>query len=374
METRHGVWRLRVFVGNDPVSGHPRQRSRTVRGTARQADLALAAFVAEVANGHVIISSRQTVGEALDAWITFITPQRQPGTIRGYGDKIRRLQAALGNVMLDKLTAQELDRAYAKWLAEGVSPTTVRHCHRVLSACLHQAQRWGVLAKVVTDMARPPRAAKVEAPVVDPVVWLGLIEQTSSTEPALSMAITLAGVTGARRGELCGLRWSDVNPALQCLVISRAVKHGLDKRKLVLAPTKSHQTRRLSVDDKVLSLLDRYHELVAHRAAEAKTSVDPEGYILSLDPTCRTPMRPDTISAAFRRVTKQAGVNLRFHDLRHMNASLLIAGRTDIRTTAGRLGHADASTTLRIYSHMVEAQDRQAAVLLGNLLPPARTA
>jgi integrase len=94
-----------------------------------------------------------------------------------------------------------------------------------------------------------------------------------------------------------------------------------------------------------------------------------DGYILALDPTGRTPLKPDTITAGFARAARRVRARIRFHDLRQMSASLLIGAGLDVRTVAGRLGHADASTTLRIYAHAFEARDRQAAEVLGALLP-----
>ena len=95
---------------------------------------------------------------------------------------------------------------------------------------------------------------------------------------------------------------------------------------------------------------------------------------MTLDPTARDPIKPDTLTQAFRRLTARSGVKLRFHDLRHFAATTSIAAGADIRTVAGRLGHADPSLTLRIYAHAVEARDREVANILAQALaPPPKT-
>ena len=368
-ELRPGVWRLRVFVGTDPVTGSPRQLSRTVRGGARKAEAELARFVTEVSAGEVPMGADQTLADFLDDWLAFVEPQRSPTTIRGYRDKLRRWKAALGTRKVSTLTAQDLDRTYARWLEEGAAVQTVRHCHRVLASALKQAERWGLITKCVTDMARPPASTHAEPPDINPAVWQAVVLDLREREPVTAMAVLLAGVTGARRGELCGLRWSDIDPDRRCITIARSVRHALDKKELVVAGTKTGRTRRVSLDERTLEVLMQYRVQADAWAAAAGVQLGPDGYILTLDPSGQTPLKPDSVTAGFGRAAKRVGVRLRFHDLRHMSASLLIGAGTDVLTVAGRLGHADPSTTLRIYAHAFEARDRQAAEVTGALLP-----
>lgn len=368
-EIRPGVWRLRVFVGTDPATGSPRQLSRTVRGGSRSADAELARFLTEVAAGQAPMGSDQPLGEFLDSWLGFIEPHRSPTTIRGYRDKVRRWKAVLGNKKVSKLTAQDLDRVYARWLEDGVAPVTVRHCHRVLAAALRQAQRRGLVTCCVTDLARPPAVLHRQTPDIDPQVWQSVVLDLKQREPVTAMAVLLAGVTGARRGELCGLRWSDIDPVRCQVTVARSIRHGLDKTELVVAPTKTGRSRRVSLDARTLDLLGQYRQQAQEWAAAARVELAPDAYVLSLDPTGRTPLKPDTITAGFARSVRRVGARLRFHDLRHMSASLLIGAGTDVSTVAARLGHADPSTTLRIYAHAFEARDRQAAEVMGALLP-----
>jgi integrase len=368
-EIKPGVWRLRVFVSTDPTTGKPRQLSRTVKGGDRFASQELARFVTEVGGGYVPVGPDQTLAEFLSSWLEFVEPLRSPTTIRGYRDKVRRWKAALGPVKVSKLTAQDLDRTYARWRAEGSATATICHCHRILAAALKQGQRWGLITRCVTDMARPPAREHRPPPDIEPATWQLVVLDLQEREPVTAMAVLLAGVTGARRGELCGLRWSDIDRSRRMLVIARSIRHGLDKKDLVVASTKAGRVRRVSLDDRTMALLDHYRRHASQWANEAGVSLVSDGYILTLDPTGRTPLKPDTITAGFARAARRVGAQLRFHDLRHMSASLLIGAGTDVRTVASRLGHADASTTLRIYARAFEARDRQAAEVLGALLP-----
>jgi integrase len=191
-------------------------------------------------------------------------------------------------------------------------------------------------------------------------------------QPILATAIALAALTGARRGELCGLRWSDVDENAGILHIRRAAKHGLNHRQVVLRDTKTHSERHLALDTVALAVLDTHRERARSWAASAGVSLQEDGFVLTYDPTGQEPMRPDSLGQAYKRLTARIGVTLRFHDLRHFAATQLIGAGINARTVAARLGHADPSVTLRVYSHALEEKDQEAAAILGELLTPSR--
>jgi integrase len=216
----------------------------------------------------------------LERWLEHITPLREPGTVRGYRTCAQAVIAELGHVRLTKFGAQDLDRAYARWLAAGLAPATVRRHHSVLAAALHQARRWGLVTQVVTDLASPPPMHARPPTVPDPSAVQGLVIAAEEENPVLAMAIVLAAITGARLGELCGLRWSDIDLDNNVLHICRAVKHGLGKRELVVGPTKTHQDRKGSLDPTALALLASHRQRVEGWAKEAGVSVLDDGYVL----------------------------------------------------------------------------------------------
>ena len=367
-EIRPGVWRLRVVLGYDPRTGNPRQASRTVTGTKRSAESALSKFVAEVDSGALQLSPAVTLAQYLDRWLQYVEPTRQPGTFRGYRGRCARLKADLGALKLSKLAVHHLDETYARWLGEGMSPATIRVHHAVLAAALHQAVRWELVTRAVTDFATPPRVEKYRANPPEVATVRELVTRADDTNPVLSAAIMLAATTGARRGELLGLRWSDLDKERMVLHVRRAVKMAASGYRIVVGPTKTHQERRVSLDPVVLALLDVHRHRVEQWAADAGVSVHDDGYILTHDPTGREPMAPDALTQSFVRLAERCGAKVRLHDLRHFTATQLIAAGHDPAVVAGRLGHTDATTTLKLYAHALEARDRQAAAALGALM------
>jgi len=116
-EYQPGYGRLRVYVGDDPATGRPIQRSRNGRGGGRVAERELDRFIAELARGEVSSEPavRQTVGELLDSWLAFVAPRRSPPSVRGFRDEVNRWKRAIGAVPVARLTARDLDLVYAQY-------------------------------------------------------------------------------------------------------------------------------------------------------------------------------------------------------------------------------------------------------------------
>jgi integrase len=212
--------------------------------------------------------------------------------------------------------------------------------HRIISAALRQGRKWGWVTSNVADDATAPTPRKTELSVPSPAQVSALIREAgrpSSRAPEMAAVITLAALTGMRRGELCGLRWSDVDWRGSSVTVRRSIW------------------------------------------------LPSDGYIFSLDVDAANPRHPDSVTQAFTRLCrrmeapalaklretkpKATRANLaladrwdyRLHDLRHYTATQLLAAGLNPKTVAGRLGHADPSITLRVYTANTDAQAQEAA-------------
>ena len=136
--------------------------------------------------------------------------------------------------------------------------------------------------------------------------------------------------------------------------------------------TKTHQSRRISLDDGTVAALKAHQERMRQRAKAARATITQEGFVFSHAVDASAPWHPDSTSRAFRQICQQAGVTgIRLHDLRHYVATHLLAAGIDVRTVAGRLGHRNPSTTLNVYSHFVSETDEDAADALGRIFEDA---
>jgi len=383
--TGSGHWQLRVFAGTDALTGKPRQVARTFNGTERAAAKALAQFVAEVGEGR-FKKTTATVGQLLDRWLEHIEPRQRPRTVYENRAKIeKRIRPLLGHVRLDRLGADTLDGAYSRWLAEGLSPSTVHKYHSILSAALSTAVKWGWIDRSPAARATAPSPARREMSVPTPERLSMLIAAAETDDPVVATAIALAALTGARRGELVGLRWSDVDLEAGRVRIARSLV--LAGGALHEGPTKTHQIRFVALDEIGVEVLRRHREYMEGVALWAQTRIAPDPYVLSYSADGSTPAGPDTFTHRFGALCRQmetaaakrAGVEVkelasaerwryRFHDLRHFSATTLVAAGVDVRTVASRLGHAQPTLTLNLYAHALPERDRYAATVLGGTL------
>jgi integrase len=308
-------------------------------------------------------AKRRTVGELCDAWYRHVEPDLSASVAPEYRRLLdRRILPRLGWLPLTKLTPDLLDGWYAELRAgdarsRPLAPNSVRRIHSVLHRALDQAVRWGWLEQNPADRASPPRARRAELAVPSPGDVARLLIEAQRTDPRLACFLRLAATTGARRGELCALRWSDVDlDAAELTIGHGVVEH--PTRGLVVQDTKTHAARRVALDPGTVAVL------IAHRA---RAPID--GFVFSHVADGSRPWRPHYVTLAFTRLRARVGLtSTRLHDLRHFAATQLLAGGQDVRTVAGRLGHADASVTLGTYAHFLAVADRRAADLLGSLL------
>jgi integrase len=375
-EVAPGVWRLRVYIGRN-AKGYPVQRSKTIHvggkspkpgaGT-RVADRELANMIAEANKGNTARGT-ETVGDLLDLFLEHMeSTDRSPNTLRGYRQIAETVvRPELGKIKLSRLTTRDLDRLYAKLRTKGNAPMTVRHVHAFIGTALHQAERWQLVDRNVARQATPPTVHAAEVVAPKPAEVQRIIEAAEAIEPMLAALLLTAALTGARRGELCALRWNDLDWQTGTLRIARSVYEVVGGG-WAEKPTKTHATRRIGLDELGLAILQRHRTSVDDLAAELGVTVAPDAFVFSRSPAGTEPIRPGVVSKFTTRVATKAGVDTHLHALRHFSATQAIAAGYDAVTVGARLGHADPSITLRVYSHAVEQRDRELAASLGRTL------
>jgi integrase len=387
IERSPGVWRLRVFIGRDDA-GRPVQRQKTFRGGERAAAKELASLVTKVQAGH-FDRSRATVGELLDRWLEHIESLgRRPSTIASYRAKIdHAIRPVFGGVRLSKLRPDALDARYRAWREEGLAPATVRQYHAILSAALHQAEKWDWIDRSPARRATAPVARQAPMHVPTPEQLSTMVRTAEASDPVLATSIALAALTGMRRGELCALRWSDVDLDVGTIRVDSALT--VIEGRVHLGPTKTHQARKIALDDVAVETLWRRRVEMEQLANEAHSPLIEDPFVLSLNANAARPVNPDTLTHRFSALCRDLeaparkrnrtgalkqseGWAFRFHDLRHFSVTTLIAAGVDVRTVAERHGHAQATMTLNRYAHALPERDRAAAGILGQVLSSGR--
>jgi integrase len=176
------------------------------------------------------------------------------------------------------------------------------------------------------------------------------------------MLVWLTMVTGARRGELCGLRWSHVDLQNGVLIRRAIAQHGAERFE---KDTKTHQQRRVALDPETVKALAEHLERCQARCEAVGVPLARDAFVFSLAPDSSRPLVPSSLSQRYSRLAKRLGIETHLHCLRHYSATELIAAGVDVRTVAGRLGHSGGGvTTLRVYAAWLAEADQRASARL----------
>lgn len=353
------VWQCTWDLGRDPVTGKRRRRYEEVEGTRDQAATYWLRVAREIKQGTATTRPTWTVETWVTRWLAIQEPALRPRTLRRYRQHIaHQIIPALGPIPLDRLTPQDIQAAMARWgttRADGkagpLAPRTVAHAWQVLRASLAFAVRWQILPRNPADFVSRPRIPRPRAQWWSPADTRRFLEATTGTRWHLAWRLVLE--TGLRQGEVLGLRWEDIDWEHGWLLVRREI----DPKGVVAELKTDHSHRVLALDAGLLAAL--------RQAAEATTG----DWIIGT--RTNTPVRPRNLARAFTAAQQAAGMpSIRFHDLRHTNASLLLEAGTDPKIVSERLGHSSVAFTLDTYVHARADLQRPAATALAHLLAP----
>jgi integrase len=366
LEKRGQSWRLKYDLGVDPKTGARQTKRITLKArTKAEAQRQMAIILAGVAQGTHIDPNNQTVGDFVEHWLTTeAKPNVSAKTLEGYDQLLRKhLLPRCGLVKLQQLNAGHLKGCYAFMAESGLSGRRQLHLHRVVFRMLKHARQWGAVHQNVADLIDAPTAASEEIEILTPAQVQTVLESLKGR--TLHPIVALALGSGARRGELLALRWSDLDFDKGTLRIERAVEQTTQRTAIKGTKTK-HGRRTLTLPAATLDVLRaHWNETQRLYLALGRGRVSKDAYIFApIDADSLTPRSPRSVTKEWFLLTKRLGIGVTFHALRHTCASLLIASGLDLLTISRRLGHANASITLNVYGHMMPNMDDRAAAIL----------
>jgi integrase len=312
------------------------------------------------------LETELATGEYLLQWLRHCRGRLRPKTHEGYQGLIRLYACpGIGSIPLDRLRPLDLQECYASLLDRGLGGGTVRNLHLVLAQALAQAVRWGQLERSPAAGATPPRARRPEPVVVDPALAARILATVEATPMELPAALALA--TGMRRGEILALRWADLDPGYTAAQVRRSLQASGEGLHFV-EPKTRRSRRSVALPAFLAPYLIRQRQDQDARRAACPTWVDTD---LVIDAGDGQPRHPDTLSSGWYRFLKSSGLpHVRFHDLRHAHATLLLLHRVHPKVVSERLGHASVGITLDLYSHVLPSMQSEAAAAIDELFAP----
>ena len=318
--------------------------------------------------GILLAGEDQTLSDFLTVWLHDIVKNNvRERTYGRYREVVTlHIVPALGKTKLQKLTPQQLQLLYNQKLEEGYAPQTVKHIHRVLHKALGDALKWQLVVRNVCDAVRAPRVPRKEMQVLSGEQAQQFLEAAKG-DP-LEALYVLALTTGMRQGELLALKWEDVDLAIGRLQVKRTIARLVGKGFTVSEPKTSKSRRRIHLTRTAIEAL-KQHRI---RQREARLAAGPDwneqGWIFCS--AVGGPIEPgNMIRRSFRPILVKAELPIiRFHDLRHSAASLLLILGVHVKVVQELLGHSQISLTLDTYSHVLPSLQEEAVNRLDALL------
>ena len=362
-----------------------RQVRRWISGkTQGEVQDALRRLQSELHQGLLSPGGELTVGELLDQWLTYKEREDvKPNTLRSYRDTARLyLKPHLGKTKLEKLRPLDVEHLLGWLRQDGKSAAQMAYTLRVLKMALKQAVLWQLVARNAADAVRPPRRQSAELQVWTSAQAASFLQVSEAHR--LHAAFFLALMTGMRRGEILGLKWEDIDWERRRLrvrhnlveVRSEAVAGKMHAgrqtvssvRAVLQTPKTSASRRNVALSPGTLQKLREHQQRQDREKALLGPDWDDQGFVFANVFGGST--EPRALYGWYRQIVAEAGLPaIRFHDLRHTAASLMIQNGISAKTVSDRLGHADVAFTLRVYAHLYDDQREEAAFDLADLFP-----
>lgn len=358
-QRRDGTWRARLTLPNG-------KRQCLYAKTRHQVAEKLNTALEARKKGLAVVNDRTTLGEYLAQWLVGAKPSLRLRTWARYESCVRvHVSPAIGRVALSRLQPHHLQELYSDLLTKGLAPRSVRNVHVVIRRALGQAERWGFIPRNAAALVDKPRAERPEITTLTEDQVRALLVAAAGTR--FEALYVLAITTGMRQGELLGLHWRDIDldrGALQVRWTLTPAKGGFH----FAEPKTTRSRRRVELGPTAIASLRRHRVAQnAERMALAGGWIDND---LVFANEIGNPVDATNLTQrSFRRLLAAAGLRrIRFHDLRHTAATLMLGRGVHPKLVSEMLGHSQVAITLDLYSHVTPTMHREAAAVMDRIV------
>ena len=322
----------------------------------------------QIDEGLTYQGSQTTLGEFLKEWLVTAKTALRPKPAQQYEKLVENhVLPVIGKVKLKDLRPDTIDMLYRNRIKAGIGVRTIRYCHSVLHVALEKAVRLGLMTRNPVDGATPPRNQQGEMLILDEEQVIRFLIAARGTQHEALFHIAVK--TGMRQAELLGLKWVDLNLTSGQLQVRRQAQRVPGKGYAFCEPKTKAGRRTIPLGEASLNILRQHLEkqrLQKLIAGERWKELD-----LIFPSTIGTPIDLCNLLEQFKRVLKKAGLpEIRFHDLRHTAASIMLMHNIPIFTVSRVLGHSRPSITLDIYAHLIPGMQEQVAKIMDEALTP----
>ena len=358
-------WYICYYIGKDS-NGKWVQKWEGSWDTKREAERVLRSRIDEQENTFQHKAENATVAAFLRHWLAEVCqPRLAANTVNGYRVNIERhIVPYIGEIPINRLQPKDIQRLYTTLASEGLSGTSIRYVHNNLHRALHYAVKNQVLTRNAADFVEPPTVDHFEASPLSPDQVKRLLAACSGTE--IYLPVLLAVTLGLRRGEALGLLWDCVDFEASTVTIRRSAS--FKGGEIQLSTTKTRNSRRTLLLPAIVR--DALESALSSQADAAKllgSTYNPLHLVC-----CRmdgTPLSSCVLYHQYHAILAAAGLpSIRFHDLRHTNATLMLRNAVPAKIVSSMLGHSSIGITMDTYSHVMTDMQQGAVSVMENLL------
>lgn len=323
----------------------------------------------QIEGGLTFEATDTTLKEFLGEWLTTVSSSNSKGTYFSYNWTVeKRILPYIGNVNLMDLRPDRIQRFYNYLQKEKhLSPHAVAVTHKTLRVAMNHAVNLRLISRNPCSGTTPPKAEQVEMKFYDDRQVRSLLKTAKESADNFYALYYIAIHTGMRQAELIGLKWEDIDWSLSTLQVRRQIRHFRGAGYVFLEPKSKSGTRTIMLGKQALEAL-RNHKREQERLIDS-VGQDWTDLNLVFPSSAGTPLTASNIRRDFRKLLAVSGLpKIRFHDLRHTAASLMLNHGIPVLIVSKRLGHAKASITLDVYGHLIPSQQEEAAQLMDDLM------
>lgn len=356
-----------IYLKYRDTDGKVKQKSLRSFDKISEAKKALIEEKHKINNDNFIMPQKTTFREYITNWITQHKNNLSPTTYNRYRGIIDQdIIPNLGDIELQKLNAIHIQNFYNKML-ERLSGKTVMQYHRIIHKSLKTAYKMQIIPKNPAEFVDVPKVKKYKASVYTKKEVKQLLESVKNTR--IEVPVNLALGLGLRAGEMLGLRWTDIDFNKGIINITQTAVRGENSGEVIFKDPKSETSlRTLTAPEALLKILKE------HKIKQMELQLQSYGefnneYNLVFTQITGKPMSSASFSRMFRDFLKRKNLPLiRFHDLRHTNASLMLASGTSAKVASSRLGHSSIGITMDLYTHVLQELEQDAAEKLNDVI------
>lgn len=357
-------YEITVEGERDLLTGKRNRMYKTV-GSMKEAKSVMRQMIVDMERGIAVRKNPKRVSEWLDEWLEMYLPNIAETTKIGYKTKIKNyIKPALGDIYLQSLRAEHVQKMVNDMIARGLAPKNIRDTYNNINAAMKKAVRLRMIPFNPCEGVELPKLKRYRAKVYDIKMIHHLLDVAKDTD--MYLPILLCVTVGLRRGELLALRWDNIDFKNSILQVRSNMVRG-EKDFVIKSPKTEAGIRDIRLGDEVMAVLREERKRYLEDALTQGIGFQNLNFVIRQSDG--SPIRPDSMSKKWRRFLEDKKLpSIRFHDLRHSNATALIQAGVNARVVQQRLGHSDVNITLNTYTHVLPEMDMEAAEKLDYIM------